>query len=347
MPSIKQYRGKTWRAIVRRTGFKPASKTFPTKAAAENWATVVEAALLEGRQVDVKKLRATTVADLFTKFRDEECPKRKGGRAEKIRINRLLRTADFVNRRLDQILPIDVTAWRDARLREVTKATVAREMNQISSIFSHAISEWHVPLPYNPCKLVSRPAGYRKRRKRRINASEAQELVKACGVVEPQPPRLAVQWAGYCLLLAIETAMRIGEICALRKDHVFLEQRFVRLPDTKNGDARDVPLSRRAVELMRILLAGELSVVTRKIKARGDRLIPYAVGTLGAKFREVRNDIDLRDLHFHDSRHEAATRLSRKLTNVLELAAVTGHRDLKSLQVYFNPTASELADKLD
>ena len=75
--------------------------------------------------------------------------------------------------------------------------------------------------------------------------------------------------------------------------------------------------------------------------------VPHGAETLGLRFRDARNALGLPDLHFHDSRREAATRISKKLSNVLELAAVTGHRDLKSLQVYFDPDATELAERLD
>lgn len=68
---------------------------------------------------------------------------------------------------------------------------------------------------------------------------------------------------------------------------------------------------------------------------------------MGLYFREVRKKAGVVDLRFHDTRHEAATRLSKKLSNVLELSAVTGHRSLQSLKRYYNPTASELAAKLD
>lgn len=53
------------------------------------------------------------------------------------------------------------------------------------------------------------------------------------------------------------------------------------------------------------------------------------------------------DLHFHDFRHDATTRLARRLTNVLELSAVTGHKSVTTLKRYHNPTAAELTQKLD
>ena len=54
----------------------------------------------------------------------------------------------------------------------------------------------------------------------------------------------------------------------------------------------------------------------------------------------------LEDVHFHDTRHEAASRLAEKLTNVLELSAVTGHKDLRMLKRYYHPRAEDLAKKL-
>jgi len=54
----------------------------------------------------------------------------------------------------------------------------------------------------------------------------------------------------------------------------------------------------------------------------------------------------LSDVHFHDIRHEAASRLAEKLSNVLELSAVTGHRDLRMLKRYYHPRAEDLAKKL-
>ena len=51
-------------------------------------------------------------------------------------------------------------------------------------------------------------------------------------------------------------------------------------------------------------------------------------------------------MHFHDSRHEAITRLAKKL-NVLDLARMTGIRDLKILNVYYNETAESMAARLD
>ena len=103
---------------------------------------------------------------------------------------------------------------------------------------------------------------------------------------------------------------------------------------------RNVPLSRRAVELLQVLV---------KDRQPDEQVFPFSPDTLGRYYREVRQAAGLKDanLNFHDTRHEAASRLSLKLSNVLELSAVTGHRSLQTLKRYYHPKASELASKLD
>ena len=108
---------------------------------------------------------------------------------------------------------------------------------------------------------------------------------------------------------------------------------FLTLPVTKNGDSRQVPLSKRAIQLL--------------FKLRGFS-VPFPVGkdVLTSLFRRSCIRAGVLDAHFHDARATALTRLSKKLT-VLELARMVGHRDIRSLQVYYRETAQELALKLD
>jgi integrase len=142
-------------------------------------------------------------------------------------------------------------------------------------------------------------------------------------------------------LIAIETAMRQGEIVGTTRSNLHLAQRYVHIPKSKNGDARDVPLSARAMALFERLpdIKGE------------PRCFPISQASVDALWRKVRTKVanetpHIADLNFHDSRHEATTRLSRKL-NVLALAKMIGHRDLQSLMIYYDETAAELAARLD
>lgn len=166
-------------------------------------------------------------------------------------------------------------------------------------------------------------------------------MAKALGLTEGREVTTTHQYTALAFLIALETGMRQGEILSLVWSNVHLEKRYVHLPKTKNGDARDVPLSMRAVALFE-----------RLPKIEGEqRCFPVVQGTVDGAWRNTRKRMakdrpTLADLKFHDSRHEATTRLSRKL-NVLALAKMIGHRDLKSLMIYYDETAAELAARLD
>ncbi len=53
----------------------------------------------------------------------------------------------------------------------------------------------------------------------------------------------------------------------------------------------------------------------------------------------------MKDLHFHDLRHLAITRLAKKLP-ILDLARMVGHKDLRMLQIYYNESAEAIAQML-
>lgn len=338
MASIKQYRGKTWRAIVRRKGFPSESKTFELKKDAEAWAARVEAkqGVSEYDPLQLKEAKVTTVGILFDRYIREVGPSKKG-RNELGTLNRLRRDAAFMRLRLDRITPRDVRDWRDARGKEVQPQSVNREMNTISGVFTHAIKEWGIPLSANPCHSVSRFRGADKFRNKRWSAADTNTFLKACSWDEASIPLKGRDYVGWALLIAIETAMRIGELCLPLVSDFYPDERRVFLRDTKNGDERNVPLSLAALRYFKHLCSG------RKPE---EKIFPINANTMSEYVLEVRRKCGLEHLVFHDSRHEAATRLSKKLSNVLELSAVTGHRSLAALKRYYHPDATDLAAKL-
>jgi integrase len=171
--------------------------------------------------------------------------------------------------------------------------------------------------------------------------------VSALGYVHGAAPRTLSQRVAICWLLCLETAMRSGEVLSLRGQDV--HGRWLQLPETKNGDARQVPLSTAACALLALLGKAEADETVAKVtgasrdalwrKARARAVERATQAGEAALARE------LSDLHFHDSRAEAIFRLSKRL-DVLELARMVGHRDPRSLMLYYNSTADELAAKL-
>ena len=337
MAAIKKYRGDVWRARVRKVGYPPQSKTFGTKTAAEKWARGIEAEIDRGGQaLDVKGARGVSVASVFERYRDEVTPIKKTSKGERNTIKRLLGSADFMHRRLNQIKPDDIRVWRDARLKQVTPASVNREFTTISSILTYAIKEWGVALPANPALQVSRPKGADVHRDQRWSDEDIVALLKAANWKEGHKPATQPEYVGWAVLVALETAMRMGEICSLVVGEFHAKERYVYLDDTKNGDSRMVPLSTKALQYFKCLTDG---------RKKDERIFP-PTESLGLYFRAARNAAGLSGQRFHDLRHESATRLSKKFSNVLELSAVTGHRSLQSLKRYYNPTPGELAAKM-
>lgn len=131
--------------------------------------------------------------------------------------------------------------------------------------------------------------------------------------------------------------MRKGEILSLRWKDIDLTARHAHLDMTKNGDERYVPLSKAAISLLQIV----------EEPAADDAVVPVQTGYFDKLSREAKQAVGLKHIHFHDSRREAATTMAAKLSNVLELAAVTGHKLLAMLQVYYKPKAVDLAARLD
>lgn len=340
MAHIAPYKHGGYRAVIRKAGYKTRSQIFPTLKAAKSWAREIEGSIDARRYKDPAKFAKDTIGALFEKYRDEVVPSRKGARWDKVRINYFLREAEFVKRRVPELTPQDLRDWRDGRVNEVQPQSVNRDMNLISSIFSHAMKEWDYPWMVNPVHEVARPKGsHGKSRKRRWSDAEIDLILKHSNYDPDRPPVVGKDYVPWGLLLIIETAMRPNEFCSTLVRDVHLERRCLVLHDSKNGDGRSVPLSTKAIKIVATLVKG---------KKPTDTLFPITSQSLGVYYREVRRKAGLADadLRFYDGKHEAISRMAPKFRDAVELSKVTGHRDLKSLSVYYNPTVDELADKL-
>lgn len=264
-----------------------------------------------------------TFADLLARYVEEVDP----DKPTRLRLRRT-QTDDLGEVPLTELSPLHIAKWRDDRLKKVGAASVLREWNTLSSICTRAVKEWRW-LAANPFRDVTRPEPPAPR-KRRPENTELERILFCLGYKEGEMCHTKTARAGAAAVWAIETAMRAGEICALRPESVV--GRVAHLEKTKNGDPRDVPLSKRALAVWAQLPAGHFDLTP---------------ASLEALWRKGKARAAVEGLTFHDLRREALTRLSKKF-DVLELARISGHRDLKILlQVYYRPSIEELADKLD
>ena len=332
MASIMQ-RGDSWRGMIRRRG-QVLTRTFDTKTEAEAWAEREEARILKGATAAavIKTPSSLTVGALFDRYATEVSPGKGGARWEQIRLRALAPAFPMAAVDLDGAA---IAEWRDRRLKAVTAATVNRELNLISAVYTRAIRGWRLPVAANPVHAIQRPPQPRSRR-RRVSDSERAAIIKALawsGEAEPVDIR---EWVAWSFCFALESMARQGEILRLTWRHVHTERKFCHLPRTKNGYPRDVPLSTKAVTLFEMLTPQDADA----------RVVPVDAGTFGRYFREAVRDAEIDDLHFHDTRREALTRMAEKLPNIAELARASGHRGTRALMVYYEPSMTETAGKL-
>ena len=330
MASYRQ-RGGKWQALVRKQGVHKAA-TFQTKARAVAWATQVEADILAGKLGDIPD---RPFGDLLRRYSREVSERKRSRRWEQQRIEYLLRD-EIASVPLPGLSPEHFAAWRDRRLREVSAATILRDWNLLTHAINVAIREWKW-LRESPLRNVARPAAPPPR-SRRISDDEIQRICYTLGYDNQRSPETASARVAACMLFAIETAMRAGEIVALTWQHTDMRRRVCHIPKTKNGHPRDVPLSAAAIRILEHV---------KQVTGNGDSVFDVNSRQVDALFRKARARALIDDLHFHDTRREALTRLAEKLS-VMELAKISGHRDLRILQaVYYSPSAEDLADKLD
>lgn len=325
MASIKK-RGGSWFVQVRRKGITKCA-SFKTKSEATAWATHTESEILAGKQ---KASNGKTLRDALFKYADEVSKTKRGARWELIRIN-AWQNLPFIDFKLSDVTTPRLAEWRDERLKTVKTSTVNRELNLLASIFEQARREWQW-IDVNPIRDVRRPP-QPKHRERIFTDEEVNLITGQLGFVSYELIFTKSQIIAMALLFALETAMRREEITGLTWDKVDLKRRFLTLPKTKNGDTRQVPLSKKAVEILTAL-------------QKFDRPFDVSKDVLSTLFRKACIKAGIENGRFHDARATALTRLSSKL-NVLELARMVGHRDIKSLMIYYRETAEQLAIKLD
>lgn len=318
--------GKRWEAQLCVNKIR-ASKTFDTKARAQSWAFEKEAEL---RGMSEGESPVHTLGDALRRYRDEVSAKKKTAPQETVRIDRFCKF-DIAKIRLCDIRREHMEEWVAKRSTEVAYSSVNRELNILSHCFTMC-RRWNW-MTRNPMKDLARPSNPRPR-DRRITQDEIAQLAFALNYREGEPITQLQQCVFLAFLFAIETAMRAGEICGIRAEHVDYAKKTVYLPETKNGFPRYVPLSKEAIRILKLLPETD------------GTLFGVGSNSLTTLFRKGLARTPITDLKFHDTRHEGITRLAKKL-DVLDLARVTGHRDLNMLMVYYNKTAAELADQLN
>lgn len=305
------------------------SKTFSTKRDAQIWGVQREEQIKAELEADPRLKHSLRCA--LRRYAAEVSPTRKGERWEKLRLSA------FEGYKLPLDLPLlsvtnkHIADFRDSRLSTVSPGTVLRELGLLSAVFVHARIEWSWT-DNNPCSDIRKPSEP-KHRERVLLWWEIKRMLRQMHYKPKGRPNSFGQAVSVCMMLALRTGMRAGELTSMRWEQV--HDRHVHLPTTKSNRPRDVPLSNKAIKLLNRMQGWD-----------EDLVFGVKAASLDALFRKYRQRAGLEGFTWHDTRHTAATMLSKKVT-VLDLCKIFGWTDPKMAMIYYNPHASSLADLLN
>ena len=199
-------------------------------------------------------------------------------------------------------------------------------MNPLRHLLRVARVSWGIPVPDLFLGLTLPPEG--RGRQRRLRVGELDQILSEANPVVSR-----------IVLYALETGARRGEILATLLKDIDLEARLWAIPEAKNGHSRVVPLSLKAVSVLREVLSEGLD--------NSREVFPISANALKLSFSRAVARAGIRDLTFHDLRHEAISRLFEKGLSVTEVASISGHRDIRMLLRYGHGDKDRILGLLD
>jgi integrase len=311
---------------VQRKGYPAQTKTFRTKTDAQAWATIIESEMQRGVWRDRSESENTTLMEALDRYAEEIIPSKKSPRQELVRLH-LWQAKPITKMFLAAIRGRDVAVViRDMEAEGKAPNTIRLYLALLSHLFTIARKEWGMEALSNPVELVRKPK-LPQGRDRRLVGDEETRLLDTCQAMNPELASI--------VRIAIETAMRQGEIMGMTWDKVDLKRPTVTLEDTKNGEKRIVPLTTKAVQILRDL--------PRNLDGK---VWTYTPNGMRASYIKACKRAGIEGLTFHDLRHEATSRLFEKGLNPVQAAAITGHKNMQMLKRYTHLRPEDLAKLL-
>ena len=325
MATIRK-RNDKFQVQIRRSGQQCITKSFALFTDAKEWANLKEREADRGELgPSLSTLDVMTLGDLVDRYIKQVVPKKKSRDYETLILN-AFRRDDICKRTLNQITTKDFAKYRDQRLRDIKSSSLKRQLNPIQNMFEVAMVDWEIPLKENPLAKL-RLNVIDNKRERRLQAGEYDRLLEAAQT--RQNP-----WIEKLIIFAVETAMRRGEIFALKWSEVNLERRCVTILESKNGHSRTIPLTPKAYALM------------QGLDREDDRVFPVTKNALKMAWGRMMTLAEIDGLRFHDLRHEAVSRFFEMGLTVPEVASISGHRDMKMLMLYAHANEAVVLEKL-
>lgn len=329
---------KTYRVKIRLKGYPTQTATFNRLTDAKRWVQDTESAIREGRHFKTAEAKKHTLTDLIDRYIADVLPK-KTPKMQRDQTTQLSWWKDRAGvHTLADTKPAIIVQFRDELLKTRKESTVCRYMAALSNVFTIAVNEWEW-MDDTPMRKVKKPTEPRGRN-RYLKDDERDSLLQACK--ESRTPYLYT-----IVIMALCTGMRRGEIMNLAWSDVFLEQGYLILHKTKNGDTRRVPLS------------SELVVILSKYKKikhiDTDMLFPnnpkiagkYSPVEFEKPWKAALKKSGIEDFRFHDLRHSAASYLAMNGATSSDMAEILGHKTLNMVKRYAHLSQSHTSGVIE
>lgn len=319
-------RGEKWRVVIRKRGHKTITKTFIRRALADKWAreqeVEIEQRKLDGQHHDLGKLTMKYVEEIGAIKHWE--------RTHESNMRRFAREVAGVT--LADLSPDWFVQY--ARRRKVSPATISQEMYYVSSVLTTAEALWKVPVDWPMLKDARRELKKLKlmgKAKERDRRPQGDELARIKAKLNTSLP------VAVLMDFAAATGMRVSEITRLRWADVDAKSKCVLVRDRKH------PSEKQGNDQWVPLLYGSWAILKAQPED-GLYVFPYNSRSVTAAYQRARRRAGVKDLRFHDLRHEGISAMFEDGYGIPEVAMVSGHKDWKSLRRYANLKPADLHD---
>lgn len=331
MASIDKRGNYQWRVRINRKGHK-VTETFSYKEDAERWARKVEGEIDRGLFFDNSEAEKTSLSEALDRYVETVSPRKKGD-AHKIEKSRskTIKRYPITKMKLAFIRSRNIAEYIQDRETDLARNnTIRLELALISHLYTVAASSWGMEGLHNPVKSAQKPSVKNDARERRLLTGEESRLIEGCNTFG------SPHWLKTAITLALETALRRKEIANMKWKWVDLKNCVVYIPiEDSKTKVRTVPLSPAALTVLKKL--------PRNIDGKVIGVHPDQVSK---QFKKLCDNLKIENLHFHDLRHEATTRLFEMGWYTSEVMAMTGHSTAQMANRYTHLEARNLVKKL-
>ncbi len=329
MATFKKRSGN-WCAEIRRKGHKTISKTFSTKALAQEWARSIEQQMDSMKFTDNRSISDLPTRSLIERYMEEFGSFGKNKQAVLTSLKESVGKVSINNLTGDRLMEF-------VRDRQWTAGgvTIAIDLTYLKQVLTTAKFLWKLPVSpgvVDECRVMMHYAGIDTRstgRDRRPSESEIQLLIEHI-----QQGRYLTPYADL-IQFAIASAMRLGEITRITWADLNEIDKTITIRDRKD------PKQKSGNDQLVPLLGAAFDIVMRQPKT-SDKIFPYSEKSISSVFPRMCAKLGIEDLHFHDFRHEGCSRLFEQGYQIQQVALISGHKDWKMLQRYTQLKAKDL-----